>query len=382
MKTIKIFDTTLRDGEQTPGTKLNTMQKCELANVLESLGVDVIEAGFPVSSEGDFQSVKAVSKQVKNCEVAGLARANKNDIDVLWKAIKEAVNPRIHIVLGSSSIHMEDKLRKTPDECIELASDSVRYAKKYCSNIEYSLEDASRSDFSYIKRLIHKVISAGATTINVPDTVGYALPNEFGDLIKSIKSEIPDYIHLSVHCHNDLGLATANTIAGIQGGADQVEVTINGIGERAGNAALEEVVAAIEVKRNLLGVQNGIDMSQLYKTSKKVSKMMQIPVQVNKAVVGENAFSHSSGIHQDGILKNRKTYEVLSPELVGALDHEIVLTARSGRHAFKHQCEKNGIEINSHYFETEYQKFLSHADAVKRVSNQDLIDLFCNVKTI
>src|SRR3990172_5379765 len=335
---IIIFDTTLRDGEQVPGAKLNAVQKLEIANQLERLGVDVIEAGFPASSPGDFEAVRGIAQKVRKPIITALARTVKEDIDAVWGAIREAAHPRIHIVLGASDIHVERKLRTDRDKALTMGVEAVRYAKTLTPEIEYSTEDASRSDLDYLCRVIEAVIEAGATVVNIPDTVGYAVPAQFGNLIKELRMRVPsiDRVILSVHCHNDLGLATSNTLAAIANGAQQVEVTINGIGERAGNTSLEEVVMAIKTRQDYFGATTAIDTTAIYKTSRLVSRLMGIPVQPNKAIVGSNAFAHSSGIHQDGILKDRTTYEIIRPEDVGVARHHLVLTARSGRHALQH----------------------------------------------
>ncbi|HEC31848.1 MAG TPA: 2-isopropylmalate synthase, partial [Deltaproteobacteria bacterium] len=341
---IYIFDTTLRDGEQVPGAKLNKKQKVEIAKQLERLNVDVIEAGFPCSSPGDLEAVKAVAQEIKNCVVCGLARAVKQDIDLCWEAVKEAKHPRIHVFLGSSDIHVQKKLRKDKESALQMAVESVKYARSLCPEVEYSTEDASRSDFDYLCRVIRAVIKEGASIINIPDTVGYAVPEEFGALIRRIKENVPelDNVTLSVHCHNDLGLAVANSLAAIREGAKQVECTINGIGERAGNASMEEIVMAIKTRSAKFGVDTRINTKEIYRTSRLVSRLMNIPVQPNKAIVGSNAFAHSSGIHQDGILKDRSTYEIIRPEDVGIQQHFIVLTARSGRAALRHKLKELG----------------------------------------
>ena len=325
---ITIFDTTLRDGEQVPGAKLNAKQKLEIALQLEKLGVDVIEAGFPCSSPGDAQAVKMVAREVKKPIIAGLARAVQQDIDICWESVREAEQPRIHVFLGSSDIHVQKKLRMDRDKARELAVESVKYAKNLCPDVEYSTEDASRTDFEYLCRVIDEVIKVGATTINVPDTVGYATPDEFGDLILRLRENIPalDKVTLSVHCHNDLGLAVANSVTAVRNGAQQVECTINGIGERAGNASMEEIVMTLRTRPTVFQAHTDINTKEIYRTSRMVSRLMNIPVQPNKAIVGANAFAHSAGIHQDGILKDRSTYEIMRPEDVGIKEHTMVLT--------------------------------------------------------
>ncbi len=374
---IYIFDTTLRDGEQVPGAKLNKKQKLEIAKQLERLNVDVIEAGFPCSSPGDLEAVRAVAQEIKNCVVCGLARAVKQDIDLCWEAVKEARHPRIHVFLGSSDIHVQKKLRKDKESALQMAVDSVRYAKSLCPEVEYSTEDASRSDFDYLCRVIRAVIKEGATIINIPDTVGYAVPDEFGALIRKIKENVPelDHVTLSVHCHNDLGLAVANSLAAIRESAQQVECTVNGIGERAGNASMEEIVMALKTRSVKFGVDTRINTKEIYRTSRLVSRIMNIPVQPNKAIVGSNAFAHSSGIHQDGILKDRSTYEIIRPEDVGIKQHSIVLTARSGRAALRHRLEELGYELEKDVFERVYQRFLNVADRKKEIRSEDLISI-------
>ncbi len=371
---IHVFDTTLRDGEQVPGAKLNKRQKLEIAEQLARLGVDVIEAGFPCSSPEDMQAVKAVAEQIKGPVIAGLARAVEEDIDIAWEALKEAENPRLHVVLGSSDIHLQKKLRSDRESALEQAVAAVKYAKKFCSNVEYSTEDASRTDFEYLCRVVEAVIKAGATVVNIPDTVGYAIPEEFGSLIKNLKEKVPalDKVILSVHCHNDLGLAVANTLAAVKNGAEQVECTVNGIGERAGNAALEEIVMAMKIRPQFYNAYTDINTREIYKTSRMVSRIMNIPVQPNKAIVGSNAFAHSSGIHQDGILKDRSTYEIIRPEDVGIRDYKLVLTARSGRSALRHQLKQMGYELPEEKFERVYQRFLNVADRKKEVTSEDL----------
>jgi 2-isopropylmalate synthase len=371
---IMIFDTTLRDGEQVPGAKLNAKQKLEIALQLERLGVDVIEAGFPCSSPGDSQAVKNVAREVKKCIVAGLARAVKDDIDICWESVREGEHPRIHVFLGSSDIHVQQKLRMDREKAMNLAVESVRYAKSFCSDVEYSTEDASRTDFEYLCRVIEEVIKVGATTINVPDTVGYATPDEFGDLIFRLRQSVPalDKVTLSVHCHNDLGLAVANSLAAVRNGAQQVECTINGIGERAGNASLEEIVMTMRTRPTIFQAHTEINTKEIYRTSRMVSRLMNIPVQPNKAIVGSNAFAHSSGIHQDGILKDRRTYEIMKPEDVGIKEHTMVLTARSGRAAVRHKLKELGFDLEKDTFERIFQRFINVADRKKEITAKDL----------
>ena len=371
---IVIFDTTLRDGEQVPGAKLNARQKLEIARQLEKLGVDVIEAGFPCSSPGDAQAVKMVAQEVKGSIIAGLARAVQSDIDICWESVREAEHPRIHVFLGSSDIHVQKKLRMDREKALELAVDCVRYAKRLCSDVEYSTEDASRTEFEYLCRVIDTVIKNGATTINVPDTVGYATPEEFGDLIRRLRDSVPplDKVTLSVHCHNDLGLGVANSLSAIRNGAQQVECTINGIGERAGNASMEEIVMALRTRPTVFQAHTDINTTEIYRTSRMVSRLMNIPVQPNKAIVGANAFAHSSGIHQDGILKDRRTYEIMRPEDVGIKEHAMVLTARSGRAAVRHKLKELGFDLEQGMFERVFQRFIDVADRKKEITAKDL----------
>ena len=371
---ISIFDTTLRDGEQVPGAKLNKRQKLEIAGQLAKLGVDVIEAGFPCSSPEDLQAVKAVAEQVKGPIIAGLARAVDQDIDAAWEAVQGAERPRIHVFLGSSDVHLSKKLGRDRENALQMATDAVRYAKRYCSDVEYSTEDASRTDFEYLCRVVEAVIHAGATTVNIPDTVGYAVPEEFGELIRRLKERVPalDTVALSVHCHNDLGLAVSNSMAAIRNGADQVECTMNGMGERAGNASLEEIVMILKTRHAFFDAHTTIRTEEIYRTSRMVSRLMNIPVQPNKAIVGGNAFAHSSGIHQDGVLKDRSTYEIMRPEDVGIRQNKIVLTARSGRAALRHRLSDLGYTLGPDQFQRVYDRFLNVADRKKEIGSEDL----------
>ncbi len=374
---IHIFDTTLRDGEQVPGAKLNKKQKIEIAEQLARLGVDIIEAGFPCSSPDDLQAVRAISEVVKGPVIAGLARAVKEDIDIAWEAVRRAERPRIHTFLGSSDIHLQKKLHRDRDSALEMAVEAVRHAKHYCEDVEYSTEDASRTDFDYLCRVIDAAIKAGATVINVPDTVGYAIPDEFGDLIRRLKERVPglDHVILSVHCHNDLGLAVPNSLAAVKNGANQVECTVNGVGERAGNASLEEIVMILKTRHASLQAYTDVQVREIYRTSRLVSRTMNIPVQPNKAIVGSNAFAHSSGIHQDGILKDRATYEIIKPEDLGIREHKIVLTARSGRAALRHRLTALGYDLSAEIFENVYKRFLNVADRKKEISSRDLASI-------
>ena len=384
---IIVFDTTLRDGEQVPGAKLNVQQKIEIAQQLKKLRVDIIEAGFPASSEGDFRAVQEIARSVgDSVSITALARAVKSDIDAVYESVKIAQDPLIHIVLGTSNIHVEKKFNRSKDAVMEMGVEAVRYAKTLLPHVQYSTEDASRSDFEYLWSTIEAVVKAGATMINVPDTVGYAVPDEFGDLIRRINDRLknlnPDVI-LSVHCHNDLGMATANTLAAIKNGAEKVECTINGLGERAGNASLEEVVMGMKVRENFYQCYTNINTKELLRTSMLVSHLTGLDVQVNKAITGANAFAHSSGIHQDGLLKDKQVYEIMSPEEVGADSMELILTARSGRHAFKNAVEKLGFETNDAAdFEVLFAKFLELADAKKEVYDHDVFYLVANHRTL
>ncbi|MER1958134.1 MAG: 2-isopropylmalate synthase [Solibacillus sp.] len=376
---IWVFDTTLRDGEQVPGAKLNLYEKVEIAQQLKKLGVDIIEAGFPASSQGDFDAVQAVAQKVGNTSdimITALARAVKNDIDSVYHAVKHAQNPMIHMVLGTSDIHVEKKFSKSKDQILQIGVDAVRYAKTLLPQVQYSTEDASRSDFEYLWKTIEAVMKAGATMINVPDTVGYAEPEQWGQMIAKLNDRmknLDDSVLLSVHCHNDLGMATANTLAAIKNGADKVEVTMNGIGERAGNAALEEVVMAMFTRGDVYGGYTNINTKEIMNTSRLVSSFMGLDVQVNKAITGDNAFAHSSGIHQDGLLKSRDAYEIVHPEDVGLDDMELVLTARSGRHAVKNALSKLGFkDFAEEEFEGIFESFLKLADSKKEVYDHDL----------
>lgn len=374
MERIFIFDTTLRDGEQIPGACLNAREKLEIALQLARLGVDAIEAGFPISSPGDFEAVKAIAEKVKGTTIVALARAVREDIEAAWNAIKGAERSRIHVFLPSSDIHIQKKFGTNREKQLERGLEALKYAKSLCPEIEYSPEDASRTDPEYLVKVVEQVIAAGATVVNIPDTVGYAVPEQFGGLIAYLKQKVSgiDNIVLSVHCHNDLGLATANTLAAVENGARQVECTMNGLGERAGNASLEELVMAIRTRKDYFGYFTEIDHKEIMKTSRLVSRLMGMPVQANKAIVGANAFAHSSGIHQDGILKDRSTYEVIRPEDVGITAHAMVLTARSGRHALKQKISEMGYDLGEQEFEAVYNQFLVVADKKKQVYDEDV----------
>ena len=371
---VRIFDTTLRDGEQSPGAAMNIDEKVEIARELQEMGVDVIEAGFPISSPGDFKAVQRISQELRECTVCGLTRARPQDIDVAAEALQGAARPRIHTGLGVSDVHIQYKLRTTREEALETAVKAVKHARKYVDDVEYYAEDAGRADPAYLYQVLNAVIAAGATVVNIPDTTGYSTPAEFGALIAGIRREVAniDKAIISVHCHNDLGLATANCLAGVLNGARQVEVTVNGIGERAGNTAMEEVVMAIKTRRDTFGIDTRIDPRRFYSVSRLVSEITGIPVQPNKAIVGANAFAHSSGIHQDGVLKERTTYEIINPRDVGAPDSAIVLSARSGRHGLRHRLEELGYELGEEEFERVYGRFLEVADKKKTVDTRDL----------
>jgi len=375
-KKIDIFDTTLRDGEQVPGCKLNTKEKIELALALEYLGVDIIEAGFPISSPGDFNSVREITKVIKKATVAGLSRAVQKDIEVAADALRYAARPRIHTGIGTSDFHIQTKFNSTREEILQRAIQCVKWAKNFVDDVEFYAEDAGRTDNDYLAKVIEAVIAAGATVVNIPDTTGYCLPHQYGEKIAYLVNNVPniDKATISCHCHNDLGLATANSIAGVIAGAGQIECTINGLGERAGNTSLEEVVMVIK-QHHSLGFYTNIKTQQLNPMSRLVSDTMRMPVQPNKAIVGSNAFAHSSGIHQDGFLKNAQNYEIINPAEVGADDSKIVLTARSGRAALAHRFQKLGYQFNRNDVDVLYQKFLEVADRKKEVDDNDLHEM-------
>ncbi|WP_344980561.1 2-isopropylmalate synthase [Compostibacter hankyongensis] len=374
---VYIFDTTLRDGEQVPGCQLTTKEKIEIARELEALGVDVIEAGFPISSPGDFQSVVAISQAVSAPVICALTRANRKDIEVAAEALKQAKRPRIHTGIGSSDMHIKYKFNSTREQILERAVDAVQYARKFVDDVEFYAEDAGRADDAYLAQMVEAVIAAGATVVNIPDTNGYCLPEQYGAKIKYLKDHVPNVEQaiLSVHCHNDLGLATANAIAGLKNGARQAECTINGIGERAGNTSLEEVAMVLRTHQATLGLTTGIDPKKFYAISGMVSDMMRMPVQPNKAIVGRNAFSHSSGIHQDGVLKHRENYEIINPEDVGLASNSIILTARSGRHALRHHLLRLGYDVQKIDMDEVYERFLMMADEKKEIGDEELRSL-------
>jgi 2-isopropylmalate synthase len=371
-----IFDTTLRDGEQVPGCQLNTVEKIQVAKALEQLGVDIIEAGFPISSPGDFNSVIEISKAVTWPTICALTRAVQKDIDVAAESLQYAKHKRIHTGIGTSDSHIKYKFNSNREDIIERAVAAVKYAKKYVEDVEFYCEDAGRTENEYLARVVEAVIKAGATVVNIPDTTGYCLPQEYYEKIKYLKEHVDgvDKAILSTHCHNDLGMATANTFNGVMGGARQVEVTINGIGERAGNTSLEEIAMILKCHKGL-GIDTNINTTKIYPTSRMVSSLMNMPVQPNKAIVGRNAFAHSSGIHQDGVLKNVQTYEIINPKDVGIDDNSIVLTARSGRAALKYRLSVNGVDLSEEKLDKVYEKFLQLADQKKEVNDADILML-------
>lgn len=374
MRRLYIFDTTLRDGEQSLGITLNVKEKLEIGHQLVKLGVDIIEAGFPASSPGDLEAVRTMARELKGVIVCGLSRAVPGDIDNCAEALREAEQPRIHTGIAVSPVHMASKLKLTPDQVVEAAVAAVKRAKKYVGDVEFYAEDAFRSEPAFLVRVLEKVIEAGATVVNIPDTVGYATPWEYGDMVTNVINNVSN-IHravVSIHCHNDLGMATANSLAGIRAGAGQVEGTINGIGERAGNTSLEEVIMAIYTQRSSYGVDMGIKTREIAGTSRLVSRITGVPVPSHKAIVGANAFMHASGIHQDGVLKERSTYEIINPEIVGVPKNMIVLSARSGRHALKHRLEELGYNLEDNDLESVYRNFLQLADQKREVYDDDL----------
>ena len=380
---VFIFDTTLRDGEQVPGCKLNLPEKLEIARALDELGVDVIEAGFPISSPGDFQSVSEVAKIIKNATVCGLSRSVEKDIDAAAGALKYAKRPRIHTGIGASDFHIKYKFNSTREEIIERAIWATKYAKKHVEDVEFFCEDAGRSDPEFLAKLVEAVIKAGATVVNIPDTTGYCMPEMYGKLIKHLVDNVSN-IHkavISAHCHNDLGLATANSISAVQNGARQIECTINGIGERAGNTSLEEVVMVMR-QHKALGLDTDIHSQMLYPISRLVSEKMHMIVQPNKAIVGSNAFAHSSGIHQDGVIKHRENYEIIDPAEVGVSESAIVLTARSGRAALRYRLQKLGVEVNKYDIEFLYAKFIEIADREKEVKEEHLREMMSQIDMV
>ncbi len=374
---ITIFDTTLRDGEQSPGCSMNRQEKLRLAHQLDRLGVDVIEAGFPIASDGDFESVKAIASVVRRPIIAGLARACRPDIERAWEALKEAARPRIHVFLATSDIHLRYKLRITRDQCVEQAREAIRFAKSLCEDVEFSPEDATRTDPDFLCRVLDAVVEARATTLNIPDTVGYTIPSEFGDLITTIRQRVKgiENVVISAHCHNDLGMAVANALAAVAAGARQVECTINGIGERAGNASLEEIVMAMRVRPDRFAYETGVVGDQIFAASQMLSEITGVPVQPNKAITGRNAFAHEAGIHQDGYLKNPLTYEIMTPQSVGVPDSKLVLGKHSGRHALSIRCEQLGYQFDRRALDDIYRRFVRLADKIKKVEDHHLLEL-------
>jgi 2-isopropylmalate synthase len=373
---VLVFDTTLRDGEQSPGASMTIREKLMLAQQLERLRVDVIEAGFPISSEGDFESVRSIAQQIRTLTIAGLSRAAKGDIDRCWEAVRHAAKPRIHVFLATSDIHLKHKLKKTRDEALDIARQMVAYAKSLCPDVEFSAEDATRSDLPYLCNVIEAVVAAGANVVNVPDTVGYTIPAEYGETIRYIFSHVPNIgqTTLSVHCHNDLGLAVANSLVAIQNGVRQVECTINGIGERAGNASLEEIAMALRTRKDLFGIETGIDTREIYPSSSMVTNLTGMMVQANKAIVGRNAFAHEAGIHQDGMIKEKLTYEIMRPEDLGIKESsKLVLGKHSGRHAFRARYQELGFELSNAELEKAYVLLMKVADKKKELFDEDLI---------
>ncbi len=374
---IIVFDTTLRDGEQSPGCSMNQQEKLRLAHQLDRLGVDVIEAGFPIASDGDFASVQAIASVVRRPIIAGLARACRPDIERAWEALKDAAHPRIHVFLATSDIHLQYKLRMTRDQCVAQAREAIQFAKSLCEDVEFSPEDATRTDPEFLCHVLDAVVEAGATTLNIPDTVGFTVPAEFGELITTIRRRVRgiENVTISAHCHNDLGMAVANALAAVAAGARQVECTINGIGERAGNASLEEIVMAMRVRPDRYPYETGVISEQIFAASQMLSEITGIPVQPNKAITGRNAFAHEAGIHQDGVLKNPLTYEIMTPKSVGVPDSKLVLGKHSGRHALSMRCEQLGYEFDRRALDDIYRRFVRLADKIKHVEDHHLLEL-------
>ena len=379
---IIVFDTTLRDGEQSPGCSMNVQEKLRMAHQLDRLGVDVIEAGFPIASEGDFAAVQAIAAVVRRPIMAALARACTPDIERAWLAVKGAARPRIHVFLATSDIHLQYKLRISRPQCLAQAAEAVRLAKTFCDDVEFSAEDATRTDPGFLCEALQAVVEAGATTINIPDTVGYATPAEYGELVQAMQKRVrgSEKVTISAHCHNDLGLAVANSLAAVAAGARQVECSINGIGERAGNASLEEIVMATRVRRDRLNYETGIQAEQLYPASQLLSEITGVAVQPNKAIIGRNAFAHEAGIHQDGMLKNPLTYEIMTPQSVGVPDSTLVLGKHSGRHALGLRCEQLGYHFDRRQLDELYRRFVTLADRIKRVEDYHLLELIRSVQ--
>ncbi|MFC2062051.1 2-isopropylmalate synthase [Elusimicrobiota bacterium] len=375
MKKIIIFDTTLRDGEQSPGASMNMTEKLQVARQLERLGVDIVEAGFPIASNGDFEAVKMVAKELKKCSVCGLARANKKDIDRCWEAVKNAVKPRIHTFIATSPIHRKSKLKMTKKQVIEKIRAAVKLAKSYCDDVEFSAEDATRTEIEFLKQAVKEAVKAGANTINIPDTVGYTMPSEYAVMIKEIKKIVPDDVIISVHCHNDLGMASANSLVAVQNGAGQIECTVNGIGERAGNASLEEIIMSIVTRKDIYRLGVNIDTKQIYPASSLVSRMCGIEIQKNKAIVGDNAFRHEAGIHQHGVLQNKLTYEIMTPESIGRKVDSLVLGKHSGRHALKERLKALSVDAAKLDMDRLFEKFKEVADKKKQIYDDELLTM-------
>src|ERR1700681_1614610 len=378
---ITVFDTSLRDGEQSPGCSMNQQKKLRLAHQLDRLGVDVIEAGFPIASEGDFEAVRAISAVVRRPIIAALARARRPDIERAWQALQGAARPRIHVFLTTSDIHLRYKLRITREKCLDQAREAVRHAKSLCADVEFSPEDATRTDVAFLCQVVEAAIAAGATTVNIPDTVGYSMPEEYGNLIRTLREKVAGIakVTISTHCHNDLGLAVANSLAGVQAGARQVECAINGIGERAGNASLEEIVMAMRVRPDRYPYETAIAAEHLYPSSQMLAEITRVPVQPNKAIIGRNAFAHEAGIHQDGMLKNPLTYEIMTPQSVGVPDSRLVLGKHSGRHALALRCEQLGHQFERRELDEIYRRFVVLADRIKKVQDSHLLELIQDV---
>ncbi len=374
---ITVFDTTLRDGEQSPGCSMHHQEKLRMAHQLDRLGVDVIEAGFPISSDGDFEAVRAIAAVIRRPIIAALARACRPDIERAWDALRDAARPRIHVFLATSDIHLQYKLRMTRDECVAQAREAVRFAKSLCDDVEFSPEDATRTEPDFLCRVLDAVVEAGATTLNIPDTVGYTMPTEFGELITTIRQRVKgiEKVTISAHCHNDLGMGVANALTAILAGARQVECTINGIGERAGNAALEEIVMAMRVRPDRYPFETGVVSEQIFAASQLLSEITTVPVQPNKAITGRNAFAHEAGIHQDGVLKNPLTYEIMTPKSVGVPDSKLVLGKHSGRHALGMRCEQLGYQFDRRALDDIYRRFVRLADKIKHVEDHHLLEL-------
>ena len=381
---VTIFDTTLRDGEQSPGCSMTSQEKLRIAHQLDRLGVDVLEAGFPVSSDGDFSAVQAIARDIRRPVIAALSRSRREDIDCAWQALKSAVRPRIHTFLATSEIHLQHKLKMSRRECLEQARDAVRYAKSLCEDIEFSPEDATRSDPKFLYQVLEAVIEAGATTINIPDTVGYTVPAEYAELITTIRERVygVEQVVISAHCHDDLGLAVANSLAAVQAGVRQVECTVNGIGERAGNTSLEEIVMTLQVRTDRYPFVTNVATEQLFPSSRLLSEITGVPVQPNKAVVGRNAFAHEAGIHQDGVIKHARTYEIMTPESVGVPGTSLVLGKHSGRHALGLRCEQLGFCLDRRELDGVYRQFLALADCQKTVGDHEIVELIAKKRRI